>query len=115
MLLKGSPRDQRALLGCAPDEGPRLLGRRAAGLDGCHLFHLKRAAPAADLERARSAIAPDGMIWVSWPNKSSKVATELTEDVLRELAFPLGLVDVKVCAVTEVWSGLKLVIRKELR
>ena len=55
------------------------------------------------------------MVWVSWPKKSAKVATEVTEDVIRELAFPLGFVDVKVCAVTEVWSGLKLVVRKELR
>jgi hypothetical protein len=57
----------------------------------------------------------DGMIWVSWPKRASKVETDLTEDVVRTLALPLGLVDVKVCAVDEVWSGLKLVIRKRLR
>ena len=55
------------------------------------------------------------MIWVSWPKKSSGVATDLTEDVVRQIALPLGLVDIKVCAVDEVWSGLKLMIRKELR
>ena len=54
-------------------------------------------------------------MWVSWPKKSSKVATDITEDTIRELALPLGFVDVKVCAVSEVWSGLKLVVRKELR
>ena len=54
-------------------------------------------------------------VWVSWPKKSSKVATDITENTVREVALPLGFVDVKVCAVTEVWSGLKLVVRKELR
>jgi hypothetical protein len=57
----------------------------------------------------------DGAIWVSWPKKSSKVPTDITEDTIRELALPLGLVDIKVCAVDETWSGLKLVIRKENR
>ena len=55
------------------------------------------------------------MIWVSWPKRSSGVATDITEDVVRDLSLPIGLVDIKVCAVDEVWSGLKLVIRKELR
>ena len=55
------------------------------------------------------------MVWVSWPKKSAKVPTDITEDTIRDLALPLGLVDVKVCAVTEIWSGLKLVVRKELR
>ncbi len=58
---------------------------------------------------------PDGMMWVSWPKKSSKVPTDITEDTIREVALPLGLVDIKVCAVDDVWSGLKLVIRKENR
>ena len=60
-------------------------------------------------------IARDGMIWVSWPKKAAKVATDITEDVIRDVVLPIGLVDVKVCAVDEIWSGLKLVIRKELR
>lgn len=63
----------------------------------------------------RQKIKPDAMVWVSWPKKSAKVPTDVTEDTIREVALPLGFVDVKVCAVTEVWSGLKLVIRKELR
>lgn len=63
----------------------------------------------------RYAIKQNGMIWISWPKKASKVTTDVTEGVIRELALPLGLVDVKVCAVDDVWSGLKLVIRKELR
>ena len=60
-------------------------------------------------------LKPSSTVWVSWPKKSSKVATDITEDIVREIALPLGFVDVKVCAVTEVWSGLKLVVRKELR
>ncbi len=60
-------------------------------------------------------IAPDGMVWVAWPKRSSKIDTDMTEDVIREIVLPSGLVDVKVCAIDELWSGLKLVIRKELR
>jgi hypothetical protein len=63
----------------------------------------------------RAAIAPDGMVWVAWPKKASKVATDMSEDVVREVVLPTGLVDVKVCAIDDVWSGLKVVIRKELR
>jgi hypothetical protein len=60
-------------------------------------------------------IAPDGMIWVSWPKKASRVATDLSETVIRDTALPLGLVDIKVCAIDEVWSGLKFVIPKNQR
>jgi len=63
----------------------------------------------------RKKLGPRAIVWVSWPKKSSKVPTTITEDVIRDLALPLGFVDVKVCAVTDVWSGLKLVVRKELR
>ena len=68
-----------------------------------------------ELEQLRDRIAPDAMIWVSWPKKASKVPTDITEDVIRAVALPMGYVDVKVCAVSDVWSGLKLVIRKALR
>ena len=67
------------------------------------------------LESYRERIAPDGIIWVSWPKKSAGVATDITEDTIRAIALPMGLVDVKVCAVDETWSALKLVIRKQLR
>ncbi|MCW3015567.1 MAG: hypothetical protein JWO02_2659 [Solirubrobacterales bacterium] len=63
----------------------------------------------------RRAIAPDGMAWIAWPKRSSGVRTDITEDVIREVVLPIGLVDVKVCAIDETWSGLKLVVRKELR
>lgn len=80
-----------------------------------HLFTTQRAELASVLRQTLSTMARDGMIWISWPKKSSKVPSEVTEDVVREIALPMGLVDVKVCAVDAVWSGLKLVIRKELR
>jgi hypothetical protein len=92
-----------------------LLGEAEAGMDAAHVFVTARA----DLERhvavARAQLAPDGMLWVSWPKKASKVPTDITEDTIRAVALPTGLVDVKVCAVDEIWSGLKLVIRKALR
>jgi hypothetical protein len=65
--------------------------------------------------RLREAIAPDGTVWVCWPKRASKVPTDMTEDVVREVLLPTGLVDVKVAAVDETWSGLKLVVRRELR
>ena len=65
--------------------------------------------------RLREAVAPDGMVWVCWPKKASKVETDVTEDVVREVLLPTGLVDNKVAAVDETWSGLKLVVRVELR
>jgi len=65
--------------------------------------------------RLRDAVAPDGMVWVCWPKKASKVDTDVTEDVVREVLLPTGLVDNKVAAVDETWSGLKLVVRLELR
>ena len=80
-----------------------------------HLFVSSKSALQAKLRSFRDAIESDGVIWVSWPKKSSGVTSDITEDVVREVALPLGLVDIKVCAVDEVWSGLKLMIRKELR
>lgn len=80
-----------------------------------HLFALARTDLVAALERIRPLLATDGMIWVSWPKKASNVSTDITEDTIRAVALPMGLVDVKVCAVDATWSGLKLVIRKALR
>lgn len=84
-------------------------------IDLAHVFVSERSELRSLLEELYDPIAPDGMIWVSWHKKASKIPTEITEDVVREIALPMGLVDVKVCAVSEIWSGLKLVIRKELR
>ena len=80
-----------------------------------HIFVSHAAAMDCELRMLLPLIDRDGMIWVSWPKKASKVPTDITEDVIREIALPLHLVDVKVCAVDEIWSGLKLVIRKEYR
>lgn len=83
--------------------------------DVLHLFTNTRDGLFGGLAKYRDLIKQDGMIWVSWYKKAAKLPTEITEDNIREAAFPLGLVDVKVCAVDEKWSGLKLVIRKENR
>ena len=83
--------------------------------DAIHAFTRSRAEIEANLARLEKALKRDGMIWVSWPKKAAKVATDVTEDVVRASALKLDLVDVKVAAVNEVWSGLKLVIRKDRR
>jgi hypothetical protein len=80
-----------------------------------HVFTDAKEELSTELKSLRTAIKVDGVVWVSWPKKASKVPTDITEDTIREIALPLGFVDVKVCAVSEIWSGLKLVIRKELR
>ena len=87
----------------------------AEGVDAAHVFVSERAELERLLTKLRHQIAPDGQVWVSWPKKASKVPMDMTEDTIREVCLPLGLVDTKVCAVDDVWSGLKLVIRKELR
>ncbi len=91
------------------------VGDPAEGIDAAHIFTTDRAELDALLTQLRHEIAPDGQIWVSWPKQASKVPTDITEDTIREVCLPLGLVDTKVCAIDETWSGLKLVIRKELR
>lgn len=92
-----------------------VIGTPEPGLFFAHVFLVEKGDLGLQLVPLRNLLAPDGMIWVSWPKKASKVPTTITEDVIREVCLPTGLVDVKVCAVDEVWSGLKLVIRKELR
>jgi len=93
----------------------KLLTRPAAALDMVHMFARQGAGLAEKLRVYRDTIAPDGMIWVSWPKKSSGVPTDLTDVVVRDIALPLGLVDVKVCAIDDIWSGLKFVIPKDQR
>ena len=84
-------------------------------LDMIHLFTDQAKVLAAKLKRYPKKLKPNGIFWVSWPKKASKRPTDITEDTIRDLALPLGLVDVKVCAIDDVWSGLKLVIRVENR
>lgn len=85
------------------------------GYDVIHGFTASRATLEGNAKPLMNSIARDGTIWISWPKKASKVATDITEDVIRDVVLPIGLVDVKVAAVDDIWSGLKLVIRKELR
>lgn len=87
----------------------------AARFDLIHGFTASRAVLEARAKPLMEAITRDGTIWISWPKRASKVPTDITEDVIREVVLPIGLVDVKVAAIDEIWSGLKLVIRKELR
>ena len=108
------PDNYGSLLGSMPD-GVAEKERLEDGLNFVHLFTASRAELVTFLPAAKEAVRPDGMIWRSWPKKAAKVATDVTEDVIREVCLPLDLVDVKVCAVDEIWSGLKLVIRKEKR
>ncbi|WP_454609125.1 hypothetical protein [Labrenzia sp. MBR-25] len=108
------PEDIFALLQIQ-EPGAVLLAAPKPALDCAQVFVTERADLAGHLAALRDLLAPNGMIWVSWPKKASKVPTDITEDTIRELCLPMGLVDVKVCAVDEIWSGLKLMIRKELR
>jgi hypothetical protein len=93
----------------------QLLDRPDAPIDAAHIFVTSRGELEAKLNRLMPLLSPVGMIWVSWPKRASKVPTDITEDAIRDICLPMGLVDVKVCAVDEIWSGLKLVIRKEHR
>jgi hypothetical protein len=85
------------------------------GYDFIHGFTTSRDTLEANAQPLMDTIDRNGTIWISWPKKASKVSTDITEDVIRDVVLPIGLVDVKVAAVDEIWSGLKLVIRKELR
>ena len=113
--LIDAPGDYHAWLGDVSSRLDFEEGINASPIEAAHLFCLTRDDLRKLLARLRSRLAADGFFWVSWPKKASKIQTEITEDVIRELALPLGFVDVKVCAVSEVWSGLKLVIRKSER
>lgn len=111
ICVLNSPRDYHELI-----EGQvagLLVTTSARGhADMAHIFETRAAVLGKRLPTLIKLIAPDGVIWVSWPKKAAKVETDITEDVIRDVALPLGLVDVKVCAIDETWSGLKLVIRK---
>lgn len=114
LLVVNAPPGYSTWLGALPP-GAAMVGRAGPATDMAHVFATRRARLAHELTRLRAALRPDAATWVSWPKKASKVATDITEDVIREIALPMGFVDIKVCAVTDVWSGLKLVVRKELR
>jgi hypothetical protein len=95
--------------------GVRFVARANKSVDIAHLFVIRRAVLHRHLGRLRETLKLEAPIWVSWPKKASGMPTDITEDTIREVALPLGFVDIKVCAVSEVWSGLKIVVRKESR
>jgi hypothetical protein len=114
VLPFGAPDDYAQLLDGLPDD-VRFAVRVSPRVDIVHAFVTRRVDLQRRLSGLREKLRPDAAVWVSWPKKASRVPTDITEDTIREIALPLGYVDIKVCAVTEVWSGLKLVLRRELR
>ena len=111
---KHAPDDFDATLGELP---PNADWRRQVrpGLDLVIGFYTKRSLMVREFPKLTAAVAPEGAVWLAWPKKASKVPTDITEDVLREEFLPTGWVDTKVCAVDEVWSGLRFQLRRELR
>src|SRR6058998_2842565 len=110
VIVINEPPNYRKLLGKL--DRVTFYNRISTNSDFVHLFTKRRSEFESRLSILRDKIADNGTIWVSWPKKSANVPTDITEDVVREIALPLGLVDIKVCAVDETWSGLKLMIRR---
>lgn len=110
----GAPQEYLAWLGELP-AGVQLVSRSSKPIQAAHVFVTKRTVLKKNLVTFRKQLEQNGFVWVSWPKKTSKVETDITEGTIREIALPLGFVDIKVCAVSDVWSGLKLVIRKNER
>jgi hypothetical protein len=114
VFLVKAPAQYRALLAPLP-ASVRFMSTVNSSTNLVHAFATERSALARLLNTLRKKLSHEAAIWVSWPKKSSQVPTDITEGAIRAIALPLGFVDIKVCAVNEVWSGLKLVVRKELR
>jgi Protein of unknown function (DUF3052) len=114
VFLSGAPKRYLDLIAPVP-EGARIVRKIDDATDIVHVFATDRVRLAALLRSSLAKLRPDAAIWVSWPKKSSKVPSDITENTIRELALPMGLVDIKVCAVDDTWSGLKLVVRKQNR
>lgn len=110
----GAPEGYLKLIEPLP-EGAKNAARLSKNTALVHFFSSHKADLAQALRSYRATLKATTIVWVSWPKKAAKVPTDITEDTVRDLALPLGFVDIKVCAVTAVWSGLKLVVRKELR
>lgn len=114
LVVIGAPADYESIVGNLPHD-VSLSAVEGKKTNLVHVFATSRKDLSGHLTRLRKKLGDEAAVWVSWPKKASRVTTDITEDTIRELALPLGFVDIKVCAVTEVWSGLKLVVRKELR
>ncbi len=115
VYLMGAPKEYRSWLAPLPDSVTFAAKAPRDGADIVHLFVKSLAEYDSDLPKARKAMKSDGALWVSWYKKAAKIETDVTEHAIRDIALKTDLVDVKVCAVTDIWSGLKLVIRKALR
>lgn len=115
VLIDGMPDHIRHQIQEDIGGSPEWLRIAEPDLDAAHIFANQREALASRLHGTLPLLNRDGCIWVSWPKKASKVSTDITEDIVRDVALPMTLVDVKVCSVDDIWSGLKLVIRKEHR
>ena len=113
VLVRGAPSDYAAIVGLRAAE--LTLASPRGAFDIAHVFATSAKALDKEINAIAKCLSATGVIWVSWPKKSAKVATDITEDTVRSIALPLGLVDVKVCAVDAVWSGLKLVWRRDRR
>lgn len=114
LVTIAAPNEYRSWLGRIPAD-LAIVATSKKQVEAAHIFATKKAILQKQLVALRRRLEQSGFVWVSWPKKASQVATDITEDVIRELALPLGFVDIKVCAVNDVWSGLKLVIRKSER
>jgi len=114
VLLIDAPDGYLQLLQPLPQR-VRFVFRPNGTVDIAHVFVTQRTLLQKHLNKLRNSLKADVPIWVSWPKKSGNVATDITENTIREVALPLGFVDIKVCAVSEIWSGLKIVVRKENR
>ena len=114
IFVDGAPSAYRKIVGSLPAD-VMVKSALKPPVDMVHVFVEQTAGLAGKLRRYRAAIVPNGMIWVSWPKKSSGLATDLSDVVIRGTALPLGLVDTKICAIDDVWSGLKFVIPKNQR
>lgn len=114
VLLVNPPKNYMNLLAPLPDE-VRFVARLSPTTDMIHGFFAWKSELEKSLSDLRGKIKPDAVVWVSWPKKASRVPTDIVEDTIREVALPMGYVDIKVAAFDETWSALKLVIRKSLR
>lgn len=114
VLTLDAPADYKKLLAPIPS-GVTFVEKVSSRVDVAHLFATNLEALERKLKSLRVRIRSDASVWVSWPKKASRIPSDVTENAIRSVALPMGFVDVKVCAVTDIWSGLKLVIRKELR
>ena len=113
VLVRHAPSDYASLVGLRETE--LTFASPRGGFDLAHVFATSAKTLAQELATLEKRLPAQGVIWISWPKKAAKVATDITEDTVRKIALPLGMVDIKVCAIDDVWSGLKLVWRRDRR